>query len=78
MCYQSSIEGQFEYVSSSWLSSTRAERPIDALIGRRTGELPLRNVAIASVPIALPDFTRATGAGYFLTPSRSGLQRLLG
>lgn len=74
--YQASIERQFEYISANWLNSP-GDRVIDALVGRRTGETELRSVELGLGTMQLRSYVSASGGGYFLALSRSGLAALL-
>ncbi len=87
VCYQSSIEQQFEFLMRQWVNGEQAPREgggRDALLGRHR---PAGAGPGAWFRYALPDgtfrqvpnqrdFIAARGGGYFLAPSRTGLKRL--
>jgi Dyp-type peroxidase family len=79
LCYQASIEGQFEYVTRHWLNNHDSfASPIDALLGKQAGKPGARDIELGiGQPVTLGTFVRATGAGYFLTPTRTALHRIL-
>jgi Dyp-type peroxidase family len=79
LCYQASIEGQFEYVTRHWLNNHDSfASPIDALLGKQAGKTGDRDIDLGiGQPVTLGTFVRATGAGYFLTPTRTALRRIL-
>jgi Dyp-type peroxidase family len=89
LCYQTSIERQFEHVVRNWANNPNLRSPgegIDPIIGEAGGaatSLTLRARAadgtLVSRALDLPsNWTTATGGGYFFVPSVRGLAYLVG
>ena len=86
LCYQSSIEEQFELIQRHWLN--RYDLPEegggqDPIAGQAPREAHRRRLLRASVPghgtvpFALSSFVHPTGGAYLLLPSLTGLATLL-
>ena len=75
LCYQTSIEGQFEILQQNW--ANREENPTpgghDLVIGQAAGGLEfelLTNAGAGSELVSMPaSFVTPTGGGYFFAPS---------
>jgi Dyp-type peroxidase family len=85
VCYQASIERQFEFVQQQWLGDGNVfglsgdRDPLAAGVGGDDGGG--RMVIQGSPPLflsGLPRFVTMRGGGYFLLPGRPGLQALAG
>jgi Dyp-type peroxidase family len=78
LCYQASIERQFEYVTRNWLNNhDSVSTPIDALLGKQAGKPGVRDISLGQgTTIKLANYVHATGGGYFLVPTRTALERL--
>lgn len=84
LCYQASIEDQFEFLQQNWANSTGG--PVagghDLLIGqtddrRRSIELPSLVAGQQGGTVTAPtQWVTPTGGGYFFAPSLSALRRL--
>jgi Dyp-type peroxidase family len=86
LCYQTSIERQFEFIMREWLRATTRESIViggDPIVGRRASDgssefvMPIRRAGgeIADVTLEIPArWTWTTGGGYFFTPSLSALR----
>jgi Dyp-type peroxidase family len=87
-CYQTSIAGQFEFLSAAWANSSKRPRSpggFDMVIGQngrpgagraRSATILGRDASPATV-VTMTDFVVATGGGYFFSPSISALDRVL-
>lgn len=84
VCFQSSIERQFEFVQRQWLGDGNVfglgdDR--DPLLGRHLDDGSREMVIQGSPPIflsGLPEFVTMRGGDYFLLPGRAGLVALAG
>jgi Dyp-type peroxidase family len=84
VCFQSSIERQFEFVQRQWLGDGNVfgvgdDR--DPLLGRRLDDGTREMVIQGSPPLflsGLPEFVTLRGGDYFLVPGRAGLAALAG
>ncbi len=78
LCYQRSIEDQFELVQSLWVNSPRfpeegdGEDPIIA----QASETRALHAPNLSRPLSIPQFVTTTGGEYFFAPSISALGTL--
>jgi Dyp-type peroxidase family len=80
LCYQASIERQFEFVQQSWVNKTDFPEPgqgIDPIIGQPATNTE-RHVTLPELPqpLGLEQFVRMTGGQYFFQPSISALRQL--
>lgn len=83
LCYQTSIEEQFELLQTDWANSTNKPKPFghDLLIGQpgtTTREVELPTAAGGSQTIQTNRrFVTMTGGGYFFSPSITALRTFL-
>jgi deferrochelatase/peroxidase EfeB len=77
ICYQSSIEAQFEFLMSTWVNQISKPRPNggrDALLGRHAVAppafvaIPNSDGALKQIPLT-QDWIMPVGGGYFFAPS---------
>ncbi len=80
IAFQTSIRGQFEFLTQHWMNSDQKPAPgHDLLVGRSGGSRsmtisgPLGPVAVSTGP---HQWIVPTGGAYLLAPSRSGLRKL--
>lgn len=84
VCFQSSIERQFEFVQRQWLGDGNVfglgdDR--DPLLGRTLDDRTREMAIQGSPPLflsGLPEFVTMRGGDYFLLPGRAGLVALAG
>jgi Dyp-type peroxidase family len=74
LCYQTSIEGQFEVLQQNWANRREVPTPggHDPIIGQAVGDLEvelLTRDGNASELVSIRTFVRPTGGGYFFSPS---------
>jgi Dyp-type peroxidase family len=91
VCYQASIEAQFEFLMTDWADATMNPRSYpndtpsgqDPIIGQQPNDRRQRSCTLRIDPqtfetITLPsDFVTVTGGGYFFAPSITALQTVL-
>jgi Dyp-type peroxidase family len=82
LCYQASIENQFEFVQSNWINNpgfphVAPEDGHDPIASQRTTgrrfRLPITNMPASDLP---PSWVVTTGGGYFFQPSLAALHGL--
>lgn len=81
VAFQTSIEGQFEFLTQHWMNSGVNPAPEnDLLLGRtggpRTANLPGPAGAVAVTTPDSPSFVTPTGGAYLFAPGRKGLSKL--
>ncbi len=88
VCYQTSIEGQFEFVTRNWVNNPAFSQPnppeagFDLVIGQngqgnrqRTATISLNPVQDKTIQLqANQEWVIPTGGGYFFSPSLSALE----
>ncbi len=79
LCYQRSLEDQFEFVQRQWVNNPNFPQPeagqdpvIAQLAEPRSAHVP----GLGQPQLSIPQFVRTTGGEYFFTPSISALVRL--
>ena len=82
ICFQTSIKLQFESITKQWMNSKINPGPgHDLLVGLSTEQKTFtinRSAGSAEVTDRDLSWITPTGGAYFLTPSRSGLEKLAG
>ncbi len=88
LCFQSSIENQFEFIQKNWVNNNDFPKPftgIDPVIGQGQNRTDCNNQAAEqkwkgingdSCPQSMSDFVRMRGGGYFYAPSITCIQSL--
>ncbi len=91
LCYQTSIEGQFEFLANHWINTVAAPEDggFDIIIGQngsgqngsgagreRTVDLPAKGEASQTLTFQ-PEWVIPTGGGYFFAPSIEALTTVL-
>jgi Dyp-type peroxidase family len=81
LCYQSSLEDQFEFVQQRWVNDPNFPQPEDGqdpIIAQLNEPRSVRVPGLGQSQLSIPQFVRTTGGEYFFSPSISALQRLGG
>lgn len=81
LCYQSSLEEQFEFVQQRWVNDPNFPQPEDGqdpIIAQLNEPRSVRVPGLGQPQLSIPQFVRTTGGEYFFSPSISALQRLGG
>lgn len=79
LCYQRSLEDQFEFVQKLWVNNPNFPQPSDGqdpVIAQLAEPRSLSVPGLGQTPLSIPQFVRTTGGEYFFTPSISALERL--
>lgn len=86
VCYQTSIESQFEFLTNHWVNTKAAPEDggFDIIIGQnggdaarqRTADLPVQADASQTLTFQ-PEWVIPTGGGYFFAPSIEALSTIL-
>lgn len=86
LCYQTSIEGQFEFLTNHWVNTVAAPEDggFDIIIGQngseagrqRTVDLPVQDKPSQTLTFQ-PEWVIPTGGGYFFAPSIDVLSTVL-
>lgn len=85
LCYQTSIEDQFEKLQTDWANSVNNPKPLghDFIIGQTPDQQRSLQLLTAdqsdAIPVTAPrQWVTPTGGGYFFAPSLSALRDVLG
>ncbi|MGA9285243.1 MAG: Dyp-type peroxidase [Solirubrobacteraceae bacterium] len=81
LCYQSSLEDQFEFVQRLWVNNPNFPQSgdgADPIIAQLAEPRAVRVPGLGQPELSIPQFVRTTGGEYFFSPSISALQRLGG
>jgi Dyp-type peroxidase family len=79
LCYQTSLEEQFEFVQSRWVNSPVFPQPGDGqdpIIAQEAPERSFNAPTLKTPGLTLPQFVTTTGGEYFFSPSISALESL--
>lgn len=87
ICYQASIEEQFEFISNRWMNEAKRPAPggHDMLVGQNgvVGQGRVRQCSLSGVPGGIAEvktaaeWVKPTGGGYFFSPSLSALRDVI-
>jgi Dyp-type peroxidase family len=79
LCYQRSLEDQFEFVQRLWVNNPNFPQPGDGqdpIIAQAAEPRTFRAPGLREPQLSLPQFVTTTGGEYFFTPSISALEKL--
>jgi Dyp-type peroxidase family len=79
LCYQSSLERQFEFVQRLWVNNPNFPRPGDGqdpIIAQLAQPRSFSVPGLAQPELSIPQFVATTGGEYFFAPSISAIERL--
>lgn len=79
LCYQRSLEDQFEFVQRLWVNSPNFPQPGDGqdpIIAQAADPRAFRAPGLGQTELSLPQFVTTTGGEYFFSPSISALEKL--
>ena len=79
LCYQASLEDQFEFVQSRWVNSPVFPQPGDGqdpVIAQEAEQRSFNAPTLKTPELTLPQFVTTTGGEYFFSPSISALVSL--
>jgi len=79
LCYQRSIEDQFELVQRIWVDSPNFPQPSDgedAIISQAKEPRTFTAPGLKTSPLSITQFVTTTGGEYFFSPSLSALAKL--
>ncbi len=81
LCYQASLEAQFEFVQKFWVNNPNFPQPGDGedpVIARQSATRAFRALGLATPELSIGQFVTTTGGEYFFSPSISALVTLAG
>jgi Dyp-type peroxidase family len=81
LCYQRSIEDQFEVVQSLWVNSPKFPEEGDGedpILAQASEQRAFHAPGLAQPQLSIPQFVTTTGGEYFFAPSLSALGMLAG
>jgi Dyp-type peroxidase family len=81
LCYQHSLEKQFEFLQKAWVNNPNFPVPGDGQDPIIAQEVEARTFATPQMqhtPLSIPQFVTTTGGEYFFSPSISALEQLAG
>lgn len=81
LCYQHSLEDQFEFLQKFWVNSPNFPQQGDGqdpIIAQEAEPRSLSTPTLPHTPLSIKQFVTTTGGEYFFSPSISALEQLAG
>jgi deferrochelatase/peroxidase EfeB len=79
LCYQHSLENQFEFLQKFWVNNPNFPKPADGqdpIIAQLAEPRSFSAPGVSPTPLSVKQFVTNTGGEYFFSPSISALEKL--